>query len=110
VRLSTQVIDCAFGAPAASVGVLLRRLAEADWHEVAHGSTGADGRLSGWHGRPLRSGTYQLEFDLDGYYSALGTIPLYPRVIVEFRVSDPTVDLHLPLLVTPNSFYVYRGN
>lgn len=110
MRLSTQVIDCAFGGPAASVEVLLRHLGEGGWHEVARGRTGADGRLADWHGGSLRNGTYRLEYDLDGYYSVLGTIPLHPRAIVEFRVSDPTADLHLPLLVTPNSFYAYHGN
>jgi 5-hydroxyisourate hydrolase len=109
VRLSTRVIDSSFGVLAADVRVVLRRRAEDGWAQLAVGRTGSDGGLADWHEGPLGTGTYQLEFDIDGYYAALGSVPLHPRVIVEFRVSDPTLDLHLPLLVTPNSFHAFRG-
>jgi 5-hydroxyisourate hydrolase len=109
VKLSVHVVDCASGVSAAGVEIRLRRRTETDWQYVTSGRTDADGRLAEWHDQPLENGTYQLEFDLDGYYAELGTVPLHPRAIVEFRVTDPTVDLHLPLLVTANSYQTYRG-
>ena len=110
VNLTVHVVDTVFGVPAADLEVGLRRRTESDWRELARGRTAADGRLAIWQERELRSGTYQLKFDLDGYYATLGSVPLHPRAIVEFRVTDPTADLDLPLLISPNSYCTYRGN
>jgi 5-hydroxyisourate hydrolase len=110
MRLSVYVTDCVFGMAATDVGVLLlRRRIESGWDELARGRTGSDGRLAVWSGQPIDVGVYQLIFDLDGYYAILGTVALYPRAIVEFRVSDPDADLHLPLMMTSNSYLTYRG-
>jgi 5-hydroxyisourate hydrolase len=108
VRLSVHVVDCAFGMPAANVSVSLRKQAEADWLELATARTGSDGSLSDWTRGPLHKGIYQIVIDLDAYYTEFGVVPLHPRAIVEFRVTDPTVDLFLPVLVTANSFQTYR--
>src|SRR5580704_10375234 len=108
--LSVHVIDCAYGASAANVEVCLRRRTQEAWVDVAQGVTSVMGRLEDWHDGPLKTGTYQLQFNLDSYFAALGIIPLYPRALIEFRASDPTMDLHLPLLITPNSIQCYRGD
>lgn len=111
MRVSTQVMDCSFAAPAADVDVRLRRQAPAGaWSEEGRGQTNPDGWLSIWLGSELRAGVYRLEYDLDEYYSALGCTALNPRAIVEFRVTDPQDDMHLQLLVTPSSVHSYRGH
>jgi 5-hydroxyisourate hydrolase len=109
MRLSVQVVDCAFGVAAANVQVRLRHRVDAGWRGVATGRTGLDGKLRDWHGDSLPGGTYQLEADLDGYYTDLGVVPFNPRAIVEFRVPDPALDLEIPLLVTANSYFVYKS-
>jgi 5-hydroxyisourate hydrolase len=97
------------GAPAANVEVILRRQVDGEWHDIAAGRTDGNGTLTEWQEAQLPGGTYQLNVDIDGYYTALGTVALHPRATVEFRVVDPTADLLLPLLLTPSSFQVYRA-
>jgi 5-hydroxyisourate hydrolase len=110
MKLSVHVVDCANGVAATDVGVLLRAHADGGWREVSCGRTGPDGLLALWNGAPIEPGIYQLLFDLDRYYAVLGTISFYPRAIVEFRVSDPDADLHLPLITTSNSYTAFRSD
>ncbi|MGC5334082.1 hydroxyisourate hydrolase [Micromonospora sp. DT62] len=107
--LSVEVVDCSFGMAAADVGVVLTRQVGLRWRDLASGRTGTDGRLAIWTEPTIDAGIYQLAVDLDGYYSILGAVPLHPRAVVEFRVADPDADLHLPLMVTVNSYLSYRG-
>lgn len=108
--VSVQVVDATFGMPAADVRVQLRQGEPAEWRELTHGRTGPDGRLELWRGPSLRRGTYQLECDLDGFYSAVGCVSLFPRVLMEFRLTAETEDLHLPLVISPNFVLAYRGS
>ena len=108
MRLLAHVVDCAFGVVAPNVELNLRRQQDTEWKHVSRGRTDANGELAEWAYRQLQGGTYQLEINLDGYYATLGIIPMYPRVIIEFRTQDPTVDLNLTMLITANSFQVYR--
>jgi 5-hydroxyisourate hydrolase len=85
VKLSVRVIDCMYGVAASDVQIRLHGYAEPGWHQLAVGRTGPD-----------------------GCYATLGTVPLHPRAIVEFRVTDPCAEMHLPLLVTANSVLTYR--
>jgi 5-hydroxyisourate hydrolase len=109
MRLSVQVADCVFGIAASGVSIRLSRHANGDWHTVAAGKTEADGGLCDWHGDELPAGTYRIEADLDGYYTDLGIVPFNPRLIVEFRVTDTTSDLLIPVLITGNSHLAYRS-
>jgi 5-hydroxyisourate hydrolase len=109
MKLSVHITDCAFGVSAADVDVLLRRQTVGEWKEMVRGRTGPDGALAVWNGQPIEAGIYQMVVDLDAYYAILGTIPLHPRAIVEFRVLDPEADLFLPLIVSSHSCLSYRG-
>lgn len=103
-------MDATFGAPADNVRVGLERTTESGWIDLAEGHTGPDGRLTVWQGKLCGSAAFRLEFDLDRYYSALGSVSLFPRAIVVFRVSDADEDLHLPLLISPSFLLTYRGS
>jgi 5-hydroxyisourate hydrolase len=109
MNISIQVVDCAFGIAAAGVHVAMSRHASPGWRTVAEGRTDSDGSLRAWHDHALSAGTYRLEADLDGYYTDLGIVPFNPRAIVEFRVTDATADLLIPLLITGNSHLAYRS-
>jgi 5-hydroxyisourate hydrolase len=109
MKLSVQVVDCAFGVAADNVRVCLSRRVEFEWSRVAEGRTDSDGSLREWHDDTLPAGAYQLEVNLDGYYADMGITPFLPRAIVEFDLTDTDTDLLIPLLVTGNSFFVYRG-
>jgi 5-hydroxyisourate hydrolase len=76
--------------------------------------TGLDGRVS----KPILedeafpSGLYQMIFDLKDYYQAcgLGEVEFFmDRAIIEFKVL-PNANYHLPLIITPWSYSVYRGS
>lgn len=108
MRLSVQVADGAFGIAASGLSFRLSRHANGDWHTVAAGTAQSDGSLCGWHGDELPAGTYRIEADLDGYYTDLGIVPFNPRLIIEFRITDTTSDLLIPVLITGNSHLVYR--
>jgi 5-hydroxyisourate hydrolase len=109
MRLSVQVADCAFGIAASGVSIRLSRHANGNWHTVATGKTDSDGNLCEWHGEKLPAGTYRIEADLDRYYTDLGIVPFNPRLIVDFRVTDTTSDLLIPIVITGNSHIVYRS-
>lgn len=109
MKLSVQVVDCAFGVAADNVRVCLSRRVKSDWRRVAEGRTDSDGTLREWHDVTLPAGTYQLEVNLDGYYADMGITPFVSRAIVEFDFTDTAADLLIPLLVTGNSFFVYRN-
>lgn len=109
MKVSVQVVDCAFGVAADSVRVRLSRRVDSDWCKVAEGRTDSNGTFREWHDSTLPAGTYQLEVDLDAYYADMGITPFMPRAIVEFDLTDAPGDLLIPLLVTGNSFFVYRS-
>jgi 5-hydroxyisourate hydrolase len=95
---------------AVDVDVKLRRQQETTaWTELASGRTAVDGRWAFSSDR-LHHGVYQIELDIDGYYAPLGVLAFHPRVIVEFRIVDSSQDLHLPVLITPNSLLAYQGH
>jgi len=100
MSLSTHVLDTARGEPAAGVPVRLESL---DGQRLAEGVTDQDGRLRdwvpAWH---WRAGTYRLVFATAGAF--------FPEVAVVFRVADPDRHYHVPLLLSPFGYTVYRGS
>ena len=73
--------------------------------------TNADGRTDNplVHSHPLRIGTYELRFDVGTYLGEggpdfLGIIP------ARFRVTEPEGRYHIPLLLSPGAYSVYRGS
>ena len=109
MNLSVHVTDAAHGVPAADLQVGLRRITVSGWIDLAEERTGPDGRFTALLGALYGSTTFQLELDIARYYSVLGSVPLFPRVIMLFRVGDTDEDLHLPLLISPNLLVAYRG-
>ena len=113
-RLSTHILDTARGRPADGVGIRLFALGETR-ELLASAVSNADGRTD----QPLlqdsamRTGTYELEFDVGAYFAALGTVVDEPAfldtVVIRFSVHD-TQNYHVPLLVTPWSYSTYRGS
>jgi 5-hydroxyisourate hydrolase len=110
MTLAVHIVDHSFGVPAADVDVLLRRQTEDGWQDVVRGLTGEDGRLTVLPAGQLPPAVYQLVCDLDAYYAILGTVALFPRAVVEFRVSEPEAELLLPIVVSAHSVFAYLGN
>jgi 5-hydroxyisourate hydrolase len=110
VNLSVYVVDTLFGVPGADIHVGLQHTTVSGWVDLAEGYTGPDGRFTVWRGSLRVSATFRLELELDRYYTTLGSVPLFPRAIVVFRVGDSGEDLHLTVLVSPNLLVTYRGS
>ena len=113
-RLTTHILDTTHGGPAAGVGIRLYRLGE-QRELVAGASSNADGRT----GEPLladdamRTGTYELEFDIGNYFLGLGTDVDDPAfldtVVIRFSIKADE-NYHVPLLASPWSYSTYRGS
>ena len=99
-RVTTHVLDTAAGLPASGVAVtLLGCDSDGTWQHLGSGVTDADGRLDGLP--ELENGRHRLSFATAS--------PFFPEVTVTFTVTDQP-HLHVPLLLSPYGYTVYRGS
>jgi 5-hydroxyisourate hydrolase-like protein (transthyretin family) len=108
MSVSVQVNDAMHGRPATGISVRLHRDVAGIWVEEARATADDGGLVSGWRDSRLPRGIYQLEIDLDGYLASLGTISLYPVIIIRFRILDPDCVQHISLLVTSSAYFTYQ--
>jgi 5-hydroxyisourate hydrolase len=107
-RLSTHVLDTARGEPAPGVRVRLERADDDGWTPVAEGTTDGDGRLRDWvPAAEWARGAYRLVFDPAARH---GRDAFFPEIAIAFRVAEPGRSLHIPLLLSPYGYTVYRGS
>jgi 5-hydroxyisourate hydrolase len=114
-KLTTHVLDVSAGVPAAGVRVELRTLQASTSLLLTVQYTGEDGRCP----RPLleaeqfQAGRYTLTFYVGEYFHSRGLElpqpPFIDEAVVHFGVAHPDQHYHVPLLVTPWSYSVYRG-
>jgi 5-hydroxyisourate hydrolase len=120
-KLTTHVLNVAAGIPAAGMRIELRAAAAAsnaltDLALIGTAQTQADGRCSAplLQGAAFRTGRYSLTFHVAEYFRALGhklaEPPFLEEVVIAFGIADPHEDYHLPLLVSPWSYFTYRGS
>ncbi|HEY3734339.1 MAG TPA: hydroxyisourate hydrolase [Streptosporangiaceae bacterium] len=110
MSVSVRVFDAMYGRPTIGMAVRLDRDLDGSWVEEKRDHTDDDGRIRHWANVPLARGAYQLEFDLDGYFSSLGVMPSYPVVALRFRVLDPGQSHDISLLITPYAYFTYQQN
>ena len=109
--ITTHVLDVSRGRPAAGIAVVLERVSAPPRSAESRASTDADGRVKSFAPAPsLQAGTYRLTFEVGSYFAAAGIDAFYPRVVVEFEVSDPAQHHHVPLLISPFGYSTYRGS
>jgi len=114
--LSTHVLDTSRGMPASGIPVELHVIEPGRRRLVASSVTNADGRTD----HPLLSadqlevGVYELTFRAGGYLSTLGTAvsdpPFLGDIVVRVGIADPIGRYHVPLLLSPYGYSVYRGS
>jgi len=102
-HVTTHVLDSALGKPAAGVPV---QLTGPDGL-IASSQTNADGRVTDLGPASLPPGSYTLAFDTGLYFGE--TPNFYPRVCIEFTISDAS-HYHVPLLLSPFGYSTYRGS
>ena len=110
--LTTHVLDTSTGCPAAGVTVACESERSGTFHELARGTTDADGRLKTLFVPAARPtpGVYRLTFETGDYFAARQMQTLYPRVQIVFEVTAGDEHYHIPLLVSPFGFSTYRGS
>lgn len=113
-RLSTHILDTANGKPAANVKIRLFAIDD-ERSLLASFVSNADGRTDAplRDADSIRTGTYELEFDVADYFAESGTALASPAflgtVVIRFSV-DAEQNYHVPLLVSPWSYSTYRGS
>lgn len=107
--ITTHVLDTALGRPAAGMSIVLEIHRTGDWVRLAAGRTDERGRLVAIaEGVPIGPGVYRLTFDTGSYHRSCDLKPFFPEVQVVFTMESDQ-HLHIPLLVSPFGYSIYKG-
>jgi len=124
--VSTHILDTARGRPAADVPVTLEIWDGDGWRRLGGSVTGADGRIGDLpaFGRPAPPGTpthpagspappgqatCRLVFAVRDYLLAQHGSAFFAGITVAFA-AGPGEHYHVPLLLAPYGYSVYRGS
>lgn len=111
--VSTHVLDTAAGRPAAGIAVELavRDRGDGAWTAAGASSTDADGRCTDLPPLPAGAVHARLRFEAETYLShePADGAAFFPEVTVAFAVA-PGEHYHVPLLLSPFGYSVYRGS
>ncbi|MFE5741990.1 hydroxyisourate hydrolase [Streptomyces celluloflavus] len=107
--VSTHILDTSAGRPAAGVAVTLavRSGPDGAWTAHAAATTDADGRCTALPALPAGTTHARLVFAVEEYAADGGAF--FPEVAVTFAVR-PGEHHHVPLLLNPFGYSVYRGS
>ncbi len=108
--VTTHVLDTAAGQPGTGIDVVLERLQDGAWLEVARGCTDSDGRVGDLGPDHLASGVLRLRFDVGSYQERRGVQAFFTEVTVTFQIEESEAHYHVPLLLSPFSYSTYRGS
>ncbi len=115
-KLSTHVLDIASGQPARGMTLRLYGISTQGATLIKTAVTNSDGRVDPalLQHPDFKPGRYRLEFDVAPYFKAssatLPEIAFLDVVPIEFGVADTQQNYHIPLLVGPWSYSMYRGS
>ncbi|WP_326784750.1 hydroxyisourate hydrolase [Streptomyces sp. NBC_00151] len=127
--VSTHILDTSVGRPARGVAVRLAARAgrEGDWRALGGSATDADGRCKDLPALPEGTTHVRLDFEVERYFEqdpatttqradAQQDAPanrdsetFFPEVTITFAVR-PGEHYHVPLLLNPFGYSVYRGS
>ena len=123
--VSTHILDTSVGRPAEGVAVRLSARAgrDADWRELGGSATDADGRCKDLPAPPEGTTHVRLDFAVEPYFEKKqadaqqdapanrdsGPGVFFPEVAITFAVV-PGEHYHVPLLLNPFGYSVYRGS
>ncbi|MBC9729519.1 hydroxyisourate hydrolase [Streptomyces sp. TRM68367] len=122
--VSTHILDTSIGRPAEGVAVHLcaRAGSDADWQALGGSATDADGRCKDLPALPEGATHVRLDFAVEPYFvkkqaDAQQDAPanrdsgavFFPEVVITFAVKAGE-HYHVPLLLNPFGYSVYRGS
>lgn len=115
-QLTTHILDLTQGKPAANVRVDVCLLSDSSVRELKSAATNGDGRLDAPLLSPeeMRPGTYELLFHIGDYFRRCNVPqsrpPFLDIVAIRFNISESGENYHVPLLISPWGYQVYRGS
>ena len=114
-QLTTHVLDISAGVPADGIRIDLHQHTPEGLRLLATTTTGSDGRVAAalLSGASFRTGSYLLTFHMAEYFRARGVSLPEPAFLehASIRIGIAAADqhYHVPLLIAPWSYSVYRG-
>lgn len=121
--VSTHILDTSIGKPAEGVAISLsaRTGLDGEWAALGGSATDVDGRCKDLPALPEGTTHVRLDFETETYFSkkqaeAQQDAPrvrdsgaFFPEVTITFAV-NPGEHYHVPLLLNPFGYSVYRGS
>ncbi|KOG48850.1 hydroxyisourate hydrolase [Streptomyces sp. NPDC001586] len=121
--VSTHILDTSIGKPAEGVAISLsaRTGLDGEWAALGGSATDADGRCKDLPALPEGTTHVRLDFETETYFEkkqaeAQQDAPrvrdsgaFFPEVTITFAV-NPGEHYHVPLLLNPFGYSVYRGS
>jgi 5-hydroxyisourate hydrolase len=121
--VSTHILDTSIGRPAESVAVQLsaRSGSAGEWTVLGASATDADGRCKDLPAPPEGTTHVRLDFETEAYFAkkqaeeqqdaprVRDSGAFFPEVAITFAV-QPGEHYHVPLLLNPFGYSVYRGS
>jgi len=114
-QLTTHVLDISAGLPAAGVRIEVHEMTATSPALLVSTATGKDGRCAAplLAGAAFRAGRYAVTFYLAEYFRTRG-VPLpepafIEEAVIRIGIAHAEQHYHVPLLVSPWSYSVYRG-
>lgn len=110
--LSVHVLNLQDGLPAPDMEVRLERLDAGHWVALGDMRTGADGRIAALYpaGQKLQAGTYRVVFESGPRFKAHHAKTFFPEIPVVFEMDASQAHYHVPLLLSPFGYSIYRGS
>lgn len=114
--LTTHILDLTHGCPAAQVDVELYRLECGTRRLLNKVTTNRDGRIDQplLPQQDLRTGEYELLFYIGNYFRkkelSLPEPAFLDKVSVRIGIHESSSHYHVPLLISPWGYQVYRGS
>ncbi|MFD5622167.1 hydroxyisourate hydrolase [Streptomyces yangpuensis] len=121
--VSTHILDTSIGRPAEGVAIALsaRTGLDGEWAALGGSATDADGRCKDLPALPEGTTHVRLDFETETYFSkkqaeaqqdaprVRDSATFFPEVAITFAV-NPGEHYHVPLLLNPFGYSVYRGS
>ncbi|WP_066047738.1 hydroxyisourate hydrolase [Robertmurraya korlensis] len=116
--LTTHILDLTLGLPASNVTIELyfQEESSTEWTPLKTAVTNEDGRLDSpfLSEKELKAGSYELVFHIGSYFRSkninLPNPPFLDKIPVRCNIVDIPGHYHVPLLVSPWGYQVYRGS
>jgi 5-hydroxyisourate hydrolase len=109
--ISTHVLDLVLGTPARALTLHLDVLeGDGSWRRLTTAATSEDGRAALADAAGLAAHTCRLSFETGAYFADRGRPTFFPLIEIAFAVGEGGGRYHVPLLLSPFGYSVYRGS